>query len=73
MGFSIEDYPNAFAQYQNEITLPLHTCLTDADVDYVISCVSNILVQLSKKASVRIAEEGAQEKIQERQESGIEA
>ncbi len=73
MGFSIEDYPNAFAQYQNEVTLPLHTCLTDADVDYVISCVSNILAQLSKKASVRIAEEGAQEKIQERQESGIEA
>ena len=74
MGFSIEDYPNAFAQYQNEITLPLHTCLTDADVDYVISCVSNILAEISKKASVRISEEGAQEKnTKERQESGIEA
>lgn len=66
MGFSIEDYPNAFAQYQNEITLPLHTCLTDADVDYVISCVSNILAEISKKASVRISEEGAQEKIQKK-------
>ena len=36
LGFSIKDYPNAFAQYINEITLPLHTCLTDEMVEYVI-------------------------------------
>ena len=36
LGFNIADYPNAFNQYRNEITLPLHTCLTDEMVDYVI-------------------------------------
>jgi dTDP-4-amino-4,6-dideoxygalactose transaminase len=36
LGFNIKDFPNAFAQYQSEITLPLHTLLTDGDVDYVI-------------------------------------
>ena len=35
MGFDIADFPNAFAQYQNEITLPLHTRLTDEDVHYI--------------------------------------
>ena len=37
LGFDIANYPNAFAQYQNEVTLPLHTRLTDEDVEYVIS------------------------------------
>ena len=36
LGFDIKDYPNAYAHYVNEITLPLHTCLTDEDVEYVI-------------------------------------
>ncbi|MCH5160757.1 MAG: DegT/DnrJ/EryC1/StrS family aminotransferase [Clostridiales bacterium] len=36
LGFDIENYPNAYAQFANEITLPLHTCLTDEEVDYVI-------------------------------------
>ncbi len=36
LGFDIKDYPNAYAQFANEITLPLHTCLTDEEVDYVI-------------------------------------
>jgi len=36
LGFDIKDYPNAYNQYRNEITLPLHTCLTDEEVDYVI-------------------------------------
>lgn len=36
MGFDIKDYPNAYAQFENEITLPLHTKLTDEDVEYVI-------------------------------------
>lgn len=35
LGFDISDYPNAFNQYQNEITLPLHTLLTDAQACYV--------------------------------------
>ena len=36
LGFDIDDFPNAFAQFENEITLPLHTLLTDEDVDAVI-------------------------------------
>lgn len=36
LGFDIADYPNAFNQYHNEVTLPLHTRLTDEDVAYVI-------------------------------------
>ena len=35
LGFRMEDYPNAYAQFANEVTLPLHTKLTDSDVDYV--------------------------------------
>lgn len=36
LGFDIKDYPNAYRQFENEVTLPLHTCLTDEDVAYVI-------------------------------------
>lgn len=36
MGFRIENYPNAYHQYQNEITLPLHTRLSDEDIEYII-------------------------------------
>lgn len=36
MGFDIKDFPNAYNRFANEITLPLHTCLTDEQVDYVI-------------------------------------
>ena len=36
MGYDAKDFPNALAQYENEITLPLHTCLTDDDVDFVV-------------------------------------
>lgn len=36
LGFDIKDYPNAYDFYQNEITLPLHTLLSDEDVDYVL-------------------------------------
>ena len=35
LGFDIKDYPNAYLQYQNEITLPLHTRLTDEDIQYI--------------------------------------
>lgn len=35
LGFDIKDYPNAYAHFENEITLPLHTCLTDEQVEYV--------------------------------------
>lgn len=35
-GFNIKDYPNAYAMFENEITLPLHTKLTDEEIDYII-------------------------------------
>ena len=37
LGFDIKYYPNAYRQYANEITLPLHTCLTDEQVELVIN------------------------------------
>ena len=36
LGFDIKNYPNAYHLFENEITLPLHTCLSDEDVEYVI-------------------------------------
>ena len=37
LGFDIKDYPNAYCQFENEVTLPLHTRLSDEDVEYVIN------------------------------------
>ena len=37
LGFDIKDYPNACNMFVNEVTLPLHTCLTDEQIKYVIS------------------------------------
>ena len=42
-GFAIHDYLNAYAHFVNEITLPLHTCLTDEDVEYVIENYTGVL------------------------------
>ena len=46
LGFDIKDYPNAYNLYKNEVTLPLHTCLSDEDVDYVISNFKEIISNL---------------------------
>lgn len=43
LGFAIGDFPNAYARFANEITLPLHTCLTDEQVAYVIDNYTEIL------------------------------
>lgn len=43
LGFDIKDYPNAYHLFENEITLPLHTCLTDEQVEYVISNFVDII------------------------------
>ena len=43
LGFDIKDYPNAYAQFANEITLPLHTLLTDEQVDFICQCLINEL------------------------------
>ena len=46
LGFEITDYPNAYAQYENEVTLPLHTRLTDEDIEYVISNFVDIITNV---------------------------
>ena len=43
LGFDIKNYPNAYHLFENEVTLPLHTCLTDEDVEYVISNFVDII------------------------------
>ena len=43
LGFDIKDYPNAYAQFENEITLPLHTCLKDEEIEYVIENYTRIV------------------------------
>lgn len=45
LGFDIADYPNAYAQYENEVTLPLHTLLSDEDVAYVIENYVDIITK----------------------------
>ena len=42
LGFDIKDYPNAYAQFENEISLPLNTKLGDEDVKYVIKSILEI-------------------------------
>ena len=37
LGFDIKDYPNAYDMFVNEVTLPLHTCLSDEQVEYLLS------------------------------------
>ena len=43
MGFDIKYYPNAYKRFENEITLPLHTKLTDEEVEYVIENFKKIV------------------------------
>ena len=43
LAFDIKNYPNAYDYFANEITLPLHTCLTDEQVDYIIENYTAIL------------------------------
>ena len=46
LGFDIKDYPNAYHLFENEVTLPLHTRLTDEDVEYVITNFVDIIKNL---------------------------
>ena len=46
LGFDIKDYPNAYHLFENEVTLPLHTRLSDGDVEYVISNFVDIIRNL---------------------------
>ncbi len=46
LGFDINNFPNAYNQYHNEITLPLHTRLSDEDIDYIINTFIEIIDSL---------------------------
>lgn len=46
LGFDIKDFPQAFTRYANELTLPLHTLLTDDDAEYVAEVYSNAVKEL---------------------------
>lgn len=46
LGFDIKDYPNAYNLYHNEVTLPLHTLLTDEDVQYVTDTYRKVLKEM---------------------------
>lgn len=43
LGWDIKDFPNAYDYYQNVITLPLHTLLSDEDVDYVCETLRSVV------------------------------
>lgn len=43
LGFEIKNYPNAFDMYKNEITLPLHTLLSDEDIEYIYESFRSII------------------------------
>lgn len=43
LGFDIKDFPNAYNHYKNEVTLPLHTLLSDEDVEYIIEKYTSIV------------------------------
>ena len=43
LGFDIKDYPNAYEMYKNEITLPLHTLLTDKEIEYVCKNIKGFI------------------------------
>ena len=46
LGFNIENYPNAYHYFENEITLPLYSKLTDEDVDYIIENFKEVLGEM---------------------------
>ena len=43
LGFDIKDFPNAYNQFKNEITLPLHSRLTDEEADYILTNFKDIV------------------------------
>ena len=46
LGFDIKNFPNAYHMYENEITLPLNTKMTEEDVEYVVSNFCDIVKSL---------------------------
>jgi len=57
LGFDIKDYPNAYAQYSNEITLPLHTLLSDDDVKYICRNLMSAIEEVIQSRKVVVAKQ----------------
>ncbi len=53
LGFDIKDYPCAYAHYENEVTLPLHTKLTKEETDYVIETYRTVLASYLRQGKGR--------------------
>jgi len=45
LGFKMEDFPNTYNQFQNEVTLPLHTCLKDEEIRYLLQTIRSLLTR----------------------------
>ena len=45
LGFKMEDFPNTYKQFQNEVTLPLHTCLKDEEIGYLLQTIRSLLAR----------------------------
>ena len=43
LGFNIKHFPNSYKMYENEISLPLHTLMTDDDVERVCNCLKKMI------------------------------
>ena len=48
LGYDIKDFPNAFSYYKNEITLPLYSKMTDAELEYVVDIIKEVLKEYKK-------------------------
>ena len=47
LGWDIKDFPNTLDYYENLVSLPLHTLLTDEDTDTVCEALRNVMTELS--------------------------
>lgn len=45
LGFKMEDFPNTYKQFHNEVTLPLHTCLKDEEIRYLLQTIRSLLTR----------------------------
>jgi dTDP-4-amino-4,6-dideoxygalactose transaminase len=54
LGFDIQDYPNAYNMYQNEISLPLHTLLTDEQIEYIAESLLSVMSWSETSAPVAL-------------------
>ena len=47
LGWDVKDFPNTFRYYENLVTLPLHTLLSDEDIEYICETLKNVMNEVS--------------------------